>query len=90
MSNEPLTLVVGRTYRAKRPAPCQAPGFFRQQIVNDRTIIFIGLDTVQYDGPAVADGRHYPKVTIEAFRKWAARDVTDELPAGEYAKWPIK
>jgi len=81
-----LQLQVGRTYRAKRPAP--TGGLFQQQLYNDRTIKWVGVLEVQYDGPAVAMGRHYPKVTIEAFRKWAARDVTDELPDGEYAPYP--
>lgn len=76
-----LPLVAGHTYRAKRPA--NARGFF-----NDRTIVYIGLYAVQYDGPAVAIGRHLPKVTYEQFRAWADRDVTDELPPGEYAVWP--
>jgi hypothetical protein len=80
-----LTLTVGRTYRAKKPANSRG-------LVNDRTILWIdSLGTVvQYDGPAVGMGRHYPKVSREDFLKWASRDVTDELPEGEYANWPIK
>lgn len=80
-----LTLTVGRTYRAKKPANSRG-------LVNDRTILWIGAlgMTVQYDGPAVAMGRHYPKVSREDFLKWAGRDVTDELPEGKYADWPIK
>lgn len=83
---EALELVKGRTYRAKRPA---AAGDFFKPLVNDRTLVYVGWEVVQYDGPSVGFGRHYPKVSIEAFRKWAARDVTDELPDGEYAPWPI-
>lgn len=75
-----LELTVGRTYRAKKPARSG-------QLINDRTVKWIGLEEVQYDGPAVAFGRHFPKVSIQAFLKWADRDVTDELPAGEYASW---
>lgn len=81
-----LELRVGRTYRAKRPA---AAGTLFDQFVNDRTILWIGLWEVQYDGPSVGFARNFPKVTIEAFRKWAARDVTDELPKDKYAPWPI-
>lgn len=81
-----LELKVGRTYRAKRPA---AAGDYLSPLVNDRTIVWLGMLEVQYDGPSVGFGRHYPKVSIEAFLKWAARDVTDELPDGEYAKWPL-
>lgn len=75
-----LELIVGRTYRGKNVA--QSDG-----LVNDRTIKYIGADFVQYDGPAVKNGRHYPKVSHEAFLKWASHDVTDELPVGEYQTW---
>ena len=80
-----LELKVGRTYRAKRP---RANGWLFNPLVNDRTIMWIGLLEVQYDGPSVAFGRNYPRVTIEAFRKWADRDVTDELPPRDWAPWP--
>ena len=75
-------IVKGHTYRAKKPR--NANGF-----VNDRTIVYIGWDIVQYDGPAVAIGRHYPKIAKGDFVKWAERDVTDELPKDKYAPWPI-
>lgn len=80
-----MEIKVGRTYRAKRPR--QSWG-----LVNDRTVLWMdsfGL-VVQYDGPSVANGRHYPKVSREEFEAWADRDVTDELPKGEYASWPIR
>ncbi len=87
-NSPPLTLIVGRTYRAKRPAPA---GTLFDQRVNDRTIVWIGLfGTVQYDSPSVAFGRHLPKVDEAVFRRWASHDVTDQLPEGEYASWPIK
>lgn len=78
-----LELRVGRTYRAKKPARA---GWGK---VNDRQIIWIGAYELQYDGPAVANGSHYPRVSIEKFREWADRDVTDELPAGDWADWPL-
>lgn len=81
-----IELKVGRTYRAKKPAPIA--GY--PALVNDRTIIWIGLTEVQYDGPAVGLGRRYPKVPKEKFIAWADRDVTDELPPGEYAVWPVQ
>lgn len=79
MSN--IELKVARTYRAKKPR--ESRGF-----VNDRTVIYIGTNFVQYDGPAVGVGRRYSKVSTSDFLKWADRDVTDELPDGEYAPWP--
>lgn len=83
MSEQQLKLQVGRTYRAKKPAMAG----FRE--VNDRTITWVGSCEVQYDGPSVAFGKHYPKVTKEKFLAWASHDVTDELPPNEYAKWPL-
>ncbi len=86
MSDE-LKIQVGRTYRAKRP---RAAGTMLSPLVNDRTVKWFSGSHVQYDSPSVSFGRHYPTVTIEKFRAWADRDVTDELPPGEYAPWPIQ
>lgn len=80
-----LTITVGRTYRAKKP--CRIAEF-PKPLVNDRTIRWIGAFELQYDGPSVKLGRHYPRMSIEAFRQWADRDVTAELPPGQYAPWP--
>lgn len=77
-----MDIKVGRVYRGKKPSI--AGGMF----VNDRAVIWVGsIDGVQYDSPSVAGGRRYPKVTTEQFRKWAARDVTDELPKGYWMEW---
>lgn len=81
-----LEIKVGRTYRAKKP---RAAGTIVEQLVNDRTVLWVGAYQLQYDGPSVPNGRHYPRIDIEKFRAWADRDVTDELPPGEYAPWPI-
>ncbi|QYM99546.1 hypothetical protein K1T36_21005 [Pseudomonas protegens] len=85
MPEETLKLQVGRTYRAKKPAKA---GDTWSPSINDRTITWIGSSEVQYDGPSVAFGKHYPKVSKEKFLAWASRDVTDQLPPNEYAKWP--
>lgn len=79
MSN--IELVRGRTYRAKKPANCGG-------LVNDRQIIYIDARIVQYDGPAVGFGRHYPKVDRAKFEAWVGADVTDSLPKDEWASWP--
>ena len=78
-----LKLQRGRVFRAKRPR--NAGG-----LVNDRAIVYVGATQVQYDSPSVGFGRHYPWVSKEKFLAWADRDVTDDLPAGEFAEWPIK
>ncbi|MCH0685638.1 hypothetical protein KVQ01_11465 [Escherichia coli] len=82
-----LKIKVGRTYRAKKP---RAAGLLFSPLVNDRTVIWVGFRELQYDGPSVKNGSHYPRVSIDKFLAWADRDVTDELPPGEYAPWPIE
>lgn len=81
-----LELKIGRCYRAKKPRPA---GQFTSY-ANDRQILRITSTTVQYDGPSVHAGRHYPTVSKEKFLEWASHDVTDELPPGEWQLWPIK
>ncbi|WP_438288801.1 hypothetical protein [Burkholderia pseudomallei] len=76
----------GQVWRAKRP---KASGEFFAPLINDRQIIWIDSlgTTIQYDSPSVAPGRHYPKVSREAFEKWAGREVTSELMPGYWQKW---
>ena len=76
-----LSIAVGRTYRAKKPANCGG-------YINDRQVLWSNGEVVQYDGPAVANGRKYPKVTMDDFKAWAGKDVTDSLPKGEWAPFP--
>jgi hypothetical protein len=73
----------GRIYRAKKPA--NSRGLF-----NDRQVLYVTEQVVQYDGPAVGFGRHYPTVTREQFEAWAGEDVTDKMPKGEWMDWPPK
>lgn len=75
-----LELIAGHIYEAKRPA---AIGIINP-LINDRQIVWVGLLEVQYDSPSVAMGRRFPRVTHEAFRKWAKRDITAEMPEGEW------
>ena len=63
-------LKLGHTYRAKR---FKQSGFGTN---NDRVILHIGSDSVQYDSDTVRTGRHYPSVSFEKFLKWAKEDVT--------------
>ena len=69
----------GSNYRAKRVRK----DFFGQP--NDRYVLWIGKgwnnDTgeygsqVQYDSVTVKDGRHYPKVSMVRFLKWAKEEI---------------
>lgn len=79
-----LPLIVGHVYEAKRPTVI---GVF-DRLINDRQIKWVGLLEVQYDSPSVPNGRRYPKVSHEAFRKWAARDITDQMPDNEWRSPP--
>lgn len=76
-------LKIGHVYSGKRRA---RTGPFMAPVWNDRQIKWIdslGLQ-LQYDGPAVANGRHYPKIDVDAFLKWASHDVTDQCPEGDW------
>lgn len=80
-----LVIKIGRCYRAKTP---RSAGQF-MPMVNDRQVTWFNGSHVQYDGPSVHAGRHYPTVTLQKFLDWASHDVTDELPKGEWQEWPI-
>lgn len=77
-------LKVNHCYSAKRP---QEAGLFDDRL-NDRQILYINLldRVVQYDSPTVRNGRQYPKTSIESFLKWAAADVTTQMPKGEWRR----
>ena len=74
-------IIVGHTYEAKKP---QRVGWMR--FLNDRQVVFCGNGIVQYDSPSVGLGRHYPKTTMEKFLKWAGKDVTNQMPKGDWRK----
>lgn len=78
-----VDILPGHIYEAKRPV-C-ASTF----LVNDRQVMWVSADRslVQYDSPALADGRHYPKVTMEKFLKWACRDITALVPPNNWRAW---
>ena len=78
----PIGLIDGHVYEAKRP---KSVGMF-EPLINDRQIKWIGFEEVQYDSPTVGFGRSYPRVSKEAFLKWAARDITKEMPPGEWRR----
>lgn len=82
-------LLVGKTYRAKKPRP--AAGYCAP-LYNDREILWIDHDRgiLQYDGPAIKFKARIPKVTIEKFLDWAGEDVTEKLKPGEWQEWGQK
>lgn len=80
-----LELIQGHCYRAKKP---RATGGLFSPVYNDRQIVHVGIETIQYDSPTVKNGSHYPKVTKEKFLAWAGSDVTDQMPKGDWAPWP--
>lgn len=70
-----VKLKVGCWYRAKKPRKIW---FFGEPgpAYNDRHIIYLGPFTVQYDGPTVKLGQHYPAVAREKFIAWAGKEIT--------------
>lgn len=84
---------VGRIYRAKKPKPVaiwDSVDADRRPLFDDRLVVWIGGDKVQYDSPSVKLGRKLPKASLERFLKWADRDVTDGYPTGEWARYQTK
>lgn len=79
-------LKVGRVYRAKRPRVVHTLG---GSYINDRQILSISPfeDTIQYDSPKVGFGSKYPVISVEKFLKWAAKDITDDLPPAEWEEY---
>lgn len=80
-----IEIKVGRVYRAKKPRAVDG-NFLRSGYYNDRQVMWmdsLGIQ-LQYDGPAVANGRHYPKIDVDKFKAWAGEDVTDKLPPGDW------
>ena len=76
----PQSLKTGHVYRGKNPR-C-SNGY-----VNERQIIWMNEEQVQYNGPAVAIGRNYPIIPMSRFLQWASHDVTDLLPGTEWQTW---
>lgn len=76
MTLSPQALKTGRVYRGKNPRCFN--GYF-----NDRQIIWMNEERVQYNGPAVAAGHNYPIIPMSRFPQWASHDVTDLLPEHE-------
>jgi hypothetical protein len=79
-------LKVGRVYRAKRPRVVHTLG---GSYINDRQILYISPfeETIQYDSPKVGFGSRYPVISVEKFLKWAAKDITDDLPPAEWEEY---
>lgn len=79
-------LKAGRVYRAKRPRVVHTLG---GSYINDRQILSISPfeDTSQYDSPKVGFGSKYPVISVEKFLKWAAKDITDDLPPDEWEEY---
>lgn len=78
-------LIVGHVYEAKYPRPV---GLFNP-LYDDRQILFIGSEVIQYDSPTVKENHHYPKSSIDQFLRWVGRDVTGEMPKGEWRRYEI-
>lgn len=77
----PADLQQGHVYRAKKP---RKVGLFNP-VWDDRQILWMGGEHLQYDSPMIKDGHHYRKVLITAFLKWAGEDVTNQMPKGDWA-----
>lgn len=81
-----MELKVGHIYRAKKPGRVNGKCFDGPSgYFNDRMVIWLGVDAVQYDGPAVRMGRKL--VSKETFLAWAGEDITATTPKGAWNTW---
>lgn len=71
----------GNVYEAKHPRSCKG---MSDLVWNDRQIRWVGSGEVCYDCPAVKPGKGYPVISVEKFIKWAGKDITEEMPEGEW------
>ena len=53
---------------------------------NAKNIEVIWDYKIQYDSPALKFGKKYPSITLTKFLKWAGKEITDEMPKGEWRK----
>ena len=74
---EKSDLKEGSVYCSKRPRVVRR--FLDHDVYDDRQIVWLGFDSVQYDSPTVQPGRRLPTISIEKFLKWAGEEVTQEL-----------
>lgn len=63
-----MKIEMGKVYRAKTPRNVGG-------LVNDRIVLWVSNEHLQYDSPSVASGRRYPWITIQNFEKWAGSQV---------------
>ena len=84
--NEDRRFKSRQSNRAKRPRVVHTLG---GSYINDRQILSISPfeDTIQYDSPKVGFGSKYPVISVEKFLKWAAKDITDDLPPAEWEEY---
>lgn len=75
-----VILISGHVYRGKK---VRVTGFINP-VYDDRSIMYLDQDVVQFDHPSLRNGKHYSKTTRERFIAWAARDATDQCPPGEW------
>ncbi len=80
-----MDIVRGHVYRAKRPKPVGFPEAF-----NDRVVLYVTETWVQYDSPTICDMRRFPTIGRDKFETWAAEDVTEGYPEGDWAPWEAK
>lgn len=79
---KPEDLIERHIYSAKRPRRTVSG------IYNDRLLLRVLENSVQYDSPTVAFGRRFPVVSKEVFLKWAHKDVTEKTPEGGWRTEP--
>lgn len=76
----------GHIYRAKKPKAYRRT-IFDDAVVDDRQVLYVDAQRVQFDSPRVRHGGRYPCIAPAKFEKWAGEDVTKQIPNGHWQLW---
>ena len=77
-----MEIIRGHIYRAKRPRGAGFP-----EVFNDRQVLYVSETNVQYDSPTIRTGGKFQMIARGLFEQWAAEDVTEGYPEGDWAPW---
>lgn len=66
----------GHVYRAKHPRKRYTLGLGDH--FTDREVVYVDERRVQYDGPHIKLGQHFPTVSMDEFLAWVGKDVTEQ------------
>lgn len=69
-------LIEGNLYQAKKRTLLQLTS--GEVVYNDRRIVYMDVQNIQYDSPSIKTGKIRPIIPIMEFLNWVKADVTNE------------